>query len=117
MMKFEDKLFIAEKIRYYRKKKNLTQSELAEMVDISDQHLSRIESGCYVPSLKTFFLLADALEIDLREFGFKSEQTQNTLKNKLISEIVNANDTKLVFIKNMIDSVNQSFREIRKDFL
>ena len=55
MMKFDDKKFIAERIKYYRKKMNLTQAELAEMVDLSDQHLSRIERGCYVPSLTTFF--------------------------------------------------------------
>ena len=67
MMKFDDKKFIAEKIKYHRKKMNLTQAELAEMADLSDQHLSRIERGCYTPSLTTFFLLVKILKMDLKE--------------------------------------------------
>lgn len=70
MMKFDDKKFIGNKIKSYRKKLGITQSELAEMVDLSDQHISRIESGCYVPSLTTFFDLVNVLKIDLQEFGF-----------------------------------------------
>ena len=57
MMKFDNKSYIAEKIKYHRKKMNFTQAELAEMVDLSVQHISRIESGCYIPSLKSFFIL------------------------------------------------------------
>lgn len=54
MMKFDDKAYLAKTIKMYRKKLNLTQAELAERVDLSDQHISRIESGCYTPSLKSF---------------------------------------------------------------
>ena len=46
-MRFDDKAFIGKTVKSYRKKLGLTQSELAEMVDLSDQHISRIESGCY----------------------------------------------------------------------
>lgn len=54
MMKFDDKVFIAKQIRLHRKKLGLTQEELAEKVDLSVQHISRIESACYIPSLKSF---------------------------------------------------------------
>nr|QGT49781.1 hypothetical protein Melaina855_1680 [uncultured Candidatus Melainabacteria bacterium] len=112
-MKFDDKLFIAKKIKYYRKSKNLTQAELAEMVDLSVQHISRIESGCYIPSLKSFFMLIHVLGIDLREFGFGVECSGNLVKDLLIEKISNATDTELVFYKNLIESVNKSFIEIK----
>lgn len=54
-MRFDDKQFLAEQIKLHRKKANLTQEELAERVDLSTQHISRIETGCYIPSLKSFF--------------------------------------------------------------
>ena len=53
-MIFEDKNFIAKKIRIARKNKGLTQAELAEKIGISAKQLSRIEMASYTPSLFTF---------------------------------------------------------------
>ncbi len=115
MMKFDDKKFIAERIKYYRKKMNLTQAELAEMVDLSDQHLSRIERGCYVPSLTTFFQLVKILKIDLREFGFDTEAAHNPAKDKLIDIINRANDNELIFFNDVISSLENALKKVRKN--
>lgn len=117
MTKFDDKIFIGQKIKYYRKKLNLTQSELAEMVDLSDQHMSRIESGCYMPSLKTFFALVNVLKIDLREFGFNTENFENPAKNKLINKITTATDSELIFYENLIDATNKSLNKVKSKIL
>ena len=114
MMKFDDKNFIAEKIRSHRKKLNMTQSELAEKADLSDQHISRIESGCYIPSLKSFFLIVNALNIDLREFGFDETKTDNLTKNKLINIIINAGDYELAFYENIINAINTSLAATKR---
>lgn len=87
MMKFDDKAHLAKIIKTHRKKLNLTQAELAEKVDLSDQHISRIESVCYTPSLKSFFQIVTVLNIDLREFGFNMGLTNNPTKDNLISRI------------------------------
>lgn len=114
MMKFDNKSYIAEKIKYHRKKMNFTQAELAEMVDLSVQHISRIESGCYIPSLKSFFILVEVLKIDLREFGFGVEKTSNQVKDLLINKITNASESELVLYKNLIDAASNSISEIKK---
>lgn len=36
---------ISNQIKYYRKKGNLTQSQLAELVDVSPQAISKWETG------------------------------------------------------------------------
>lgn len=53
-------------IAYYRKKKGLTQEQLADIVFVSRTHLSAIEAlnMSIKPSLELMFLLADALEIE-----------------------------------------------------
>lgn len=53
-MLFEDKHFIAKKIRVARKNAKFTQEELAEKINISSKQLSRIEMVAYIPSLPTF---------------------------------------------------------------
>ena len=114
MMKFNDKKFIGNTIKTYRKKLNLTQSELAEMVDLSDQHISRIESGCYVPSLTTFFDLVNVLKIDLQEFGFDIETTSNPLKRELLDKISSATETELIFYNNILNAIDISFEKTKK---
>lgn len=113
MMKFNDKNYIAEKIKYHRKKQNLTQAELAEMVNLSDQHLSRIESGCYIPSLPTFFTIIETLKIDLREFGYNIETTENNVKNELIDIIAKSNSNELIFYNKIIKSIKESFYNLK----
>ena len=50
-------------IAYYRKHKGLSQSELAEQINISRTHMSRIETADCAVSLDVVFCICDALEI------------------------------------------------------
>ena len=117
MMKFDDKHFLAEQIKKYRKKAGLTQAELAEKIDLSVQHISRIESGYYIPSLKTFFMLVSVLNIDLRLFGFDMQSTNNQKINKLINRITTATDAELIFYENIINAVDKSLSQVKKELL
>ncbi len=112
-MKFDDKEFLSTIIKRERKKLNLTQSELAELVNLSDQHISRIESGCYIPSLKSFFQIVSVLKIDLKEFGFDIAFTRNQNKDELIQRISNATNSEIIMYKNVIDAVDKGFSEIK----
>ena len=52
-------LFIASK----RKEQNLTQEQLAEIVDLSPMHVSVLERGQKPPKLETLIKLANILEV------------------------------------------------------
>ena len=57
---------------YYRKRKRLTQLQLAEMVDIDRSHISAIELGNVGVSLDVIFRLCEVLEITPKElFDFR----------------------------------------------
>ena len=60
---------IGYNIQYFRKHKGLTQEQLAELVDISRQHLGAIEAPNIVRtvSLDLLFRIADVLEVDVRQ--------------------------------------------------
>jgi len=51
-------------ISYYRKLRGLSQEKLAERVDISRTHMSRIETAECSVSLDVVFALADALQVE-----------------------------------------------------
>ena len=57
---------------YYRKRKRLTQLQLAELVDIDRSHISAIELGNVGASLDVIFRLCEVLEITPKElFDFR----------------------------------------------
>ncbi len=57
---------------YYRKRKRLTQLQLAELADIDRSHISAIELGNVGVSFDVIFKLCDILEITPKElFDFR----------------------------------------------
>ncbi len=87
------------KIAYYRKAKNLTQEELASQFDISNQAVSKWETGQSYPDVELLPKIADFFEISLdelfgREFVQKSaaevadEAMQNNEAGDFIEQAV-----------------------------
>jgi transcriptional regulator with XRE-family HTH domain len=56
-----------EKVKTYRKKLNLTQAKLAEIIQISTAFYSEIETGKKIPSVNTFVALATALRVTVND--------------------------------------------------
>jgi len=69
---------IGNKIREVRKRKGLSQEELAELAKINLRTIQRIESNVNKPSGKTLNLLCDALDItidEIVEYGKTEDKT------------------------------------------
>lgn len=56
---------IADNVRIYRKKKNLTQMKLAELADLSLDSIKRLEGGKTTLSLENFVRISSALNVPL----------------------------------------------------
>lgn len=57
---------------YYRKRKRLTQLQLAELIDVDRSHISAIELGNVGVSFDVIFKLCEVLEIKPRDlFDFR----------------------------------------------
>jgi transcriptional regulator with XRE-family HTH domain len=54
---------VGQRIKMAREAKNLTQEELAAMVNLSSTHISVIERGVKVTKLDAFVAIANALEV------------------------------------------------------
>lgn len=55
------------KLAYIRKFKKLSQMKLAEMVDMNFNYIGQIERGEANVTIKTMCVLADALEVELKD--------------------------------------------------
>lgn len=58
---------VGEQVVVFRKKLNLTQTELAESIGKDRQYLYKIEKGKVTPNIVTLSIIAKALKISLSE--------------------------------------------------
>ena len=84
------KKVFGEKVKRIRKKKNLTQEQLAELIDISPRNLSKIEVGeCFVKA-ETLEKILKALDISTEDL-FAADHIKES--EELINQIYNILDT------------------------
>lgn len=65
-------------IAHYRKLRGMSQGDLAQMVGVSQPHISRAEKGDDGPPLRLFREIAEALGVSLADL-FSDRQDQTTL--------------------------------------
>ena len=62
------KALLGARIKEIRKARGLTQEQLAEMIDVEQKHVSRIESGKNYPTIDLLEKMAAALKVPLMGF-------------------------------------------------
>ena len=94
-----------EKLQMLRKKNNLSQEELANMLDVTRQSVSKWESGITYPEMDKLLSLCKIFKCSLEE-----------LTNDDIKEIGLANKKKLNFdnfIDNTLELINKTYQMFR----
>ncbi len=71
----ELRYIIADNLKLYRKKQNLTQTKLAELSELSVDSIKRIEAGQRSMSVENFERLADALQVPLSFLLYEQADT------------------------------------------
>ena len=66
----KEKLVLKDKLKEVRSKKNLSQQDLADMVGVSRNTISSLETGQYEPTAKLAYILCVALEMKFEELFF-----------------------------------------------
>ncbi len=108
-MTFDDKFFIAKKIREARKELKYTQAKLAELVNVNEQHISRIENATYTPSLSLFFKLQKALGLALGDFGLDMDENLSPLRKDVLRMVYSASEKNLPYYKDVLGYLDKNF--------
>lgn len=84
------KILLGKRVKELRKKRNLTQKELAEKMNIDQRNLSKIECGNNFITAETLSKILFALDIEIEDlFNFNSEININQIKKELLFAINN----------------------------
>lgn len=72
-----DYQLIGKRLKNYRKKANLTQEKLAEILNYSSGYISQIERGLTRPNLDTLAMICNVLNCDISTVISQTNQTQD----------------------------------------
>ena len=99
-----DQKSFGKKIKNARKEMGLTQFELAEKINVSQNFLGDIERGIKLPSLPKLILLSNVLKLSLDNMFLDS--LDNTLEEP---EEIYYTDKQLNVMKKVIKMINDNF--------
>lgn len=100
---------LGQRIKYLRKKLNITQETLAELINMDITSLSKIETGRNYPQPETVEKIANALNVDIAQlFSFQDLKTKEdylSAINKNLSHIANDEEKLKLLYKISTDLV------------
>ncbi len=99
---------IGSRIQSARLARNLTQEELAELVDTNQKHISRIEAGCHRSNLDTIVAIARALKVSvdymIADFNDASDESNLRL---IVDDIRTMDTTQLNMLRDSIAMIKK----------
>lgn len=102
-------LQVGNKIRLYRKARNLTQEELGERLQIDQSYIGRIERGEVNITLDTLYKISSTLRVSPAQLLEGDEKVRDS---KVKSEILDKFDTLLIPLTN--DELNGVYRLLKE---
>lgn len=102
----EIKSLLGQRIKKLRISNNLTQEQLAEIVDIGTTSISKIETGHTHPTPESLEKLAKAFNVELYQlYQFNHHKEPINLKAELHSIIDNAEDADLKIAYKVLSAI------------
>lgn len=85
--------YIANKIRFYRENRNMTQQEVADILNTTQQSIARYESGERKADQNILFALADCFKISINDFfpPIHNKQDENEQDYQALKGILKRN--------------------------
>ena len=105
-----DKKVLGTKFQKYRKMKNLTQFQLAELVGLSEKQISRIEMGINYPTYLSFAKLIEVLDINISELFINASIELNKEQRDSIKIIKNAKPFEQKMYYDVIKSIQGNLK-------
>ena len=85
----EEFINVSNNIRKYRKRKNLTQAQLAEHLCVTSQNVSKWEKGLSMPDISNLWKLAQFFSVSLEEMSRIFDASKNNSKRLKFAQKVN----------------------------
>lgn len=123
-----DTITIGQQIRKYRKEKGMTQKQLADLLDTTQQNLAQYENGKRIPKLGTLLKLLNALDVPINKITFSAtmvdeeapefaKPTNNLDFSKKPKCIIETNDDSFLKLADSYHHLNKEGQQKVKEYV
>ena len=106
---------IGKKIRERRHEMNLSQEKLAELCDVGTTHISHIETGNCIPSLKTFISIINSLSCSADEILCDElDNSEHTYMSEISAIMNDCTSKELMIMTDTLKALKESLRKRKK---
>lgn len=107
-------LDIGRRIRTARLAKGFSQEKLAECVGVGTTHISHIETGNTIASMKIFIAIVDALDVSADDLLCDNlKKSKDTFSGEIAEEVRDCSEQEIRFISSMVKTIKQELRKGR----
>ncbi|MEG0369016.1 MAG: helix-turn-helix transcriptional regulator [Hungatella sp.] len=106
-------LDIGKRIRSARLAKGISQEKLAESVGVGTTHISHIETGNTIASMKIFIAIVDTLEVSADALLCDNlEKSKDVFCGEIAEELKDCSEQEIRFMAAMIKAMKRELRKI-----
>lgn len=105
-----------KKLKQIRKSKGLTQEKLAELADVHEKHISKLELGTMLPSFKTLNKILKALDINPQDVGISFEkvsENDNPFYIKILQILNSSSEEEIEYYYSLIKCAKNGLEMLR----
>ncbi len=105
-----------KKLKQIRISKGFSQAKLAEMADVHEKHISKIETGRFNPNFETLNKILTALDLKLEDVCIDSKKVStnyNQFYIKSLQILNNATEQELKFYYSILKQCQKSITDLR----
>lgn len=99
-----------EKLKQIRMSRGLSQAKLAEMADVHEKHISKIETGRFHPNFETLNKILKALDLKLDDVGIDLDKVSindNPFYIKSMQILSNADEQELEYYYTLLKTAQR----------
>ena len=105
-----DKVILGQRIREQREAQKLKQEKFAEMVGISNVHLSEIERGKKTPSMEAFIRIVNALDTPADYLlRYEVKTASHVMLNEITEKMKDLPPEQIEFISDLFKAALKNF--------
>ncbi|MFI3300749.1 MAG: helix-turn-helix transcriptional regulator [Candidatus Gastranaerophilales bacterium] len=94
-------------VKKHRKLNKFTQFMLAELIDLNEKQITKIELGMNYPSLPTFLKIINILKIDINEFFQEDAILEKPTLTKIKKNLNSFNDKDLSLYLDLMNTIKK----------
>lgn len=103
---------IGKRIRKARRDRQMTQEQLAEIIGVGTTHISHIETGNTIASMKLFVAIVDALEVSADDLLRDNlARAKEAFIGEIFEELGDCSEEEVRFMADMIRAMKTGLRK------